>query len=55
MTIEKARELLGNYSMGLSDMEVLELNRQSKSMCEALLSIIINDCKKETLALTAPE
>lgn len=43
MTIERARELLGTEAVGLSDTEVMELNAQTKDICKALLSVILDN------------
>lgn len=48
MTIQRARELLGEEALNLSDEEITNLNLQTEKMCEALLTIIISSIKSST-------
>lgn len=47
MTIQRARELLGEEIEHLSDAEVAQLNDQIKSMCKALITIIVQNHRGE--------
>ncbi|HWY79819.1 MAG TPA: hypothetical protein VNW29_05690 [Candidatus Sulfotelmatobacter sp.] len=48
MTIQKARELLGEEAKSLSDEEIMRFNAETQKMCKALLSIIIANIRTKT-------
>ena len=48
MTVQHARQLLGKEARNLSDEQILQLNGQTKEMCRALLSIILDTSKIDT-------
>lgn len=43
MTIERARQLLGDEIMDLSDIQVTSLLKHASDLCSALIDIALND------------